>query len=66
MFSGAQNVLGGTIDQGDHGSDIGRQDWKSSLTTSILNQRLMMKNSMREMLESNAANTLQRQHKQTY
>jgi hypothetical protein len=26
----------------------------------------MMKNSMREMLESNAANTLQRQHKQTY
>jgi len=60
MFSSAQNLLGGTIDQGDHVSlEFGREDWKSSLTTSIPNQRLMTKSSMREMLESNAANILE-------
>ena len=59
MFLGAQNVLGGIIDQGEHASVIGREDWKSSLTTSIPNQRLMTKSSMREMLESNAANILE-------
>jgi len=63
MFLGAQNVLGGIIDQGEHASVIGREDWKSSLTTSIPNQRLMTKNSMHEMLDGNAANALQRQHK---